>query len=241
MKDQKENNKEVGLGALFYPTSDTFGKEVPFESLFIPYIYKEIEFEGVYIDILNQQKDMVIMDVGANIGITVDHFRKHAKKVYALEPSPEHFAALAKNKEFNHWDNVELFEVALSDRVGETTLAQNDGNRTMNSIMVDNPRPDGSGPRSSQYVNRVTVKTIDFETFFKENNIDKVDFVKFDVEAADDLILRSEGFKNVADKIQAIEVEFHYPDWMDLVEYLRSLGFTPRRYEASAIIVLFSR
>lgn len=228
------------LGGLFYPTEDQQGNPVPFESLFIPYIYREIYFEGLYIDVLNQQKDMVILDVGANIGVTVDHFRAYAKKVYAIEPSPEHFEALKKNKEFNNWDNVELFELALSDRNGETILSQNTGNRTMNSIVVKQDHGEYT-IKSGKYTIETKVKTMDFESFFKENNIDHVDFCKFDVEGADDLILRSEGFKKVAPKIKSIFVEFHYPNWTELVRYMIELGYKAKRYESSAIVVLFTR
>ena len=52
-------------------------------------------------DIFNQKKDMVILDVGAQVGIVTHYMRQFAKKIYAIEPSPEHFEALKKNKEFN--------------------------------------------------------------------------------------------------------------------------------------------
>jgi FkbM family methyltransferase len=216
-------------GALFYPKEDQNGNPIQFESLFIPFIYKEIYFDGVYIDVLNQRKDMVIMDVGSNIGVTVQHFVPHAKKIYAIEPSPEHFQALKKNKEFNEWDNVELFEAALSDKDGEMTLTQNSNNRTCNSIVLNYG---GEG---------IKVKTIAFDTFFEQNKIDKVDFCKFDVEGAEDLILRSEGFKKVCEKVKSIEVEFHFPSWPQLVDYMISLGYTARRFQCDAIIVLFTR
>ena len=216
------------LGALFYPKG-TKEKPVKFEELFIPYIYREIYFEGLYTDIVNTRTDMVILDVGSNIGCTVQYFREHAKKVYAIEPSDEHFEALAKNKEFNNWDNVDVFKMALADKDGEMTLHTNNGNRTCHSLVLN--YPDGAEK----------VKVQAFDTFFKENKIDVVDFCKFDVEGAEDLILRSEGFKKVAEKIKAIEVEFHFPTWPQLVEYMQSLGFEARRYTSSAIVVLFTR
>lgn len=214
------------LKALFYP-------DVPFDSLFIPWIYKEIYFDGVYVDILNgheEKKDMVIVDVGSNIGVTVSHFQRFAKKVYAIEPSSIHFEALAKNKEFNNWDNVDITNCAIADTDGEMDIHYNPANLTCNSLVLNYP---GKTEK---------VKTMRMDTFFKEKGIESVDFMKFDVEGADDMILRSEGFKNVADKIKAIEVEFHYPTWMKLVEYMVDvLGFKARRYESDAIIVMFTR
>jgi len=222
-------NMSVKLGATFYPTTDPQGKEIPFEKLFIPHIYREIYFEGVYVDIFNQKKDMVVVDVGANIGIVTQYMRPYCKKIYAIEPSSEHFTALKKNKEFNEWDNVEIFNFAIADKDGDAQLSYEVGNRTSNSI-VNNYGAGGE-----------TVKTKAIDTFFEENKLDKVDFMKFDVEGADDLILRSEGFKKVAPKISAIEVEFHKNDWEDLVKYMIGLGYEARRYPSSAIIVLFTR
>lgn len=216
------------LGALYYPKG-TEEKPISFESLFIPYIYKEIYFEGVYVDVLNNRTDMVIMDVGANIGVVTQYMRDHAKKVYAIEPSPEHFEALKTNKEFNKWDNVEVHNLALADKDGEMVLHQLDTNRTCNSL-INNYGDEG-----------VKVPTLAFDSFMEKNGIDTVDFCKFDVEGAEDMILRSEGFKKVADRVKAIEVEFHYPTWPQLVEYMTSLGYSARRYQTSAIIILFTR
>lgn len=233
------DKKEPKLGALFYPTTDQDGNSIPFDTLFIPYIYREIYFEGVYIDVLNQRKDMVIVDVGANIGVTVDHFKNYAKVVYAIEPSPENFTALKKNKEFNNWDNVVLCNYALADKNGEMEFAQAPNNRTTNAL-IDKEGSHAVGP-GGWYNKSFKVPTKSIDTFFEENNIDEVDFMKFDPEGSEELILYSEGFKKVAPKIKAIECEFHHSDWPNIVKYLQDLGYTARRYESSAVIVLFTR
>ena len=215
----------MSLKALFYP-------DVPFDKLYIPWIYKEIYFDGVYTDILNgheETKDLTIVDIGANIGVTVQHFQRFSKKVYAVEPSSIHFEALKKNKEFNEWDNVDVENAAIADTDGEMEMHYCENNLTSNSLILD------YGGRTEK------VKTLRMDTYFKEKGIEKVDFMKLDVEGAEDMILRSEGFKNVADKIKAIEVEFHYPSWPQLVEYMVELGYKARRYQSSAVIVLFTR
>src|SRR3990167_782233 len=240
------------LGALFYPKVDQAGNDIPFDTLYIPYIYKEIYFEGVYIDVLNQKKDMIIVDVGANIGVTVQHFQPYAKKLYAIEPSPEHFAALKKNKEFNEWNNVEVFNVALADRDGEMTFSQNTKNRTMNSLVVGETVGEDVHQvkpvmkikaliSAHGYKEPITVKTQTIDHFFEENGIIHVDFMKFDPEGAEDLILRSPGFRKVVHMIDTIEVEFHFPTWMELVDYMTKFGFKARQFQASAKLVLFSR
>lgn len=217
------------LNALFYPAG-TKAKPIKFETLFIPYIYKEIYLEGIYTDVFTQKKDMVIIDVGANIGIVTQYMRDFAKIVYAIEPSPEHYEALEKTVEFNKWDNVKTYNLALSNADGKVKLNQHEANRTSHSIAIENKGK------------QVEVVAKRFDTFLKENKIKgDIDFVKFDVEGAEDMILRSEGFKNIAKQIKAIEVEFHFPTFPDLVQYMMSLGFDARRYASSAVVVLFTR
>jgi len=219
--------KKIELNALFYP-----GGNVKFESLYIPYIYREIYFEGIYQNLVDNFKDMVVVDVGANIGIVTQYLRDYAKKLYAVEPSSEHFEALKKNKEFNKWDNVEVFNVAIADKDGEMDFHINTTNRTCHSLTQDI----GFG-----YTDTEKVKTMAMDSFFKENKIGEVDFMKFDVEGAEDMILRSEGFAKVAPKIKRIMVEFHHPTWPKLVQHMSTLGYTANRYESSAVVVLFSR
>lgn len=214
--------KKKNLSALFYPN-------VPFDELFIPYIYKEIVFDGLYIDVLNGKTDMTILDIGSNIGITVDHFRPHAKKVYAIEPATEHFAALKENKEYNDWDNVEIFNMAIADYDGEATLNFFPSNRTSHSLNNNY----GKGGEK--------VKAMRLDTFLKENKIDNVDFCKMDIEGEEDKVLRSDSFVLAAPKIKAIEIEFHYPNWPELVEIMSKLGYSARRYNCDAIVVLFSK
>ena len=212
------------LKALFYPNVD-------FKSLYLPYIYKEIYLEGVYNDVMHSfegQEGKVIVDVGANIGCTAQYFRDYGK-VYAIEPDPVHFEALQKNKTYNKWDNVEIFNLAIASRDGEMTLHRLNNNLTCNSLVNDY----GQGG--------VSVKTQTFNTFFKENKIGVVDFMKFDVEGAEESILCAPAFADVAPKIKSMMIEFHFPNFPNIVNHLISLGYSCKRYPSSACIFLCER
>src|SRR3990167_10311491 len=211
----------MALSALFYPKG-TKESPIKFEELYIPYIYKEIYLEGVYIDIFNTRKDMVCVDIGANVGIVTQYMRDFSKVVYAVEPATEHYEALAKNIEYNGWTNVVPIKAAIAEKDGEMTLNLSTSNRTCHSLKLDYKQ------------GGELVKTICFETLFKEHNINKVDFIKFDVEGYEEAILMGQSFINVAPKISAIEVEFHFPDFPKIVEHMLRLGYKARRYESSA-------
>lgn len=219
----------MALKATFYP-------DIPFKTLYIPHIYKEIYFDKIYDNVFSNKKDMVIIDVGANIGIVTQFMRDFAKIVYAIEPSPENFEALKKNVEFNKWNNVIPFNFALSDKDGKANFNILLKNRTGNSLVYDFG---GAENRKT-----VEVNTKRFDTFFTENNIEEVDFVKLDVEGAEDMILYSDGFKNIVNKIKAIMIEFHFakvdkPRADKLIKYIISFGFKEKK--CAKIISLFTR
>lgn len=240
-------DNKTKLGAIFYPKVDQRGNEIPFETLYIPDIYKEIYFEKVYDDVLKNKKDLTIIDVGANIGITASFFQPYSKQLYVIEPSPENFLALKTNKEFNEWNNVTLCNIALADKDGDLTFSQNVKNRTSNSLVVGDVHirgvkhaPDVYGEVGAHgFREKIVVQAQSIDRFFEQYNIEHVDFMKLDPEGAEDMIVRSDGFKKVVDKIDAILVEFHFPNWEELVKYLSSFGFKTKRYNSNAKIVLF--
>jgi len=225
------------LNALFYPGEDKAGTKIPFDKLFVPYIYQEIYFDGIYLDVVNQlehggkkKEDITIVDIGANIGVVTQYLRDFGK-VYSVEPSGEHFEALKKNKDFNKWDNVEVFNYAISDKDGEADLRLFDSNRTSHSIVFQ--------AQEGEEVDHVKTKSM--TSFFKDAGIKHVDFMKFDVEGAEELILPSDDFKEALQMIDNIEIEFHFPDFTKHVNALIKAGYTARRYNCSAIVIDFQR
>lgn len=223
----------MALSALFYPNG-TPEKPIKFDELFIPYIYNEIYFDGVYLDIVNNiqhnVKDPVIVDVGANIGVVTQYLRQFGK-VYSVEPSTEHFEALKMNKEYNKWDNVELFNYAIAEQEGELTFHHNEDNLTCNSLVMG---------FKNEHADKV--KTKGMMDFFKEAGITHVDFMKFDVEGAEDIILPSAQFAEAAKMIDCIEIAFHLQDYTKHFKTMRDLGFkNARRYNCSEILLCFTK
>lgn len=217
------------LKALYYPGDQ------PFDSLFIPAIYHEIYYDGIYMDIMNvldrTKKDPVIVDVGSNIGVTVQHFKDHAKKVYAIEPGKANFEALKANVEKNGWDNVEIFNIAISNEDGEAELRIYSPNTTSNSIVFK--------PNPGEKVEKVPTKK--FTTFFKENGITHVDFCKADIEGAEQLLIPSDDFAEACKIVDCWIFEFHFDNYPDLVNRMIKLGYTARKYDCGAIVICFTK
>ena len=206
------------MKAIFYPS-------VPFVSLALPFIYKEIYLDQIY-RFLQGTHDLTILDIGANIGEVTRFIRPVAKKIYAIEPSPLEFEALKQNKEYNGWDNVEVFNLAIADKTGEMGFEITDGNRTGNHL-------------SEKGKIRVPTKRLD--EFMAVNKIDKVDFMKLDVEGAEREILKSDGFLSVRDKITSILIEFHQPWVSEMLAYMVGLGYKMHHMKTDADVYVFNR
>jgi len=163
------------------------------------------EFENQFYEIFEVEhykegkiRDGVYVDLGANIGLTALYFKDFAKKYYAIEPSSQNFEALEKNTD--SLNNVELFNFAIMSNDGEDYMWQTAKDSVPQTFFGSNNEAFGK--------ERVKCKRLD--TFFKENNIEHIDVLKIDVESSEYVILPSESFKNVADKIDLIIGEAHY-------------------------------
>ena len=141
------------------------------------------------------KKDMVIIDIGGNMGLTALYFKDWAKMIYALEPSTVHYKTLVKNTE--GLKNVKTFNFGISSIGGPDKIFSNDQGDIPESLF-------GNGQLSE------TQNFQTLEVFMKEQKIDHVDLLKIDAEGAEYFIFPSDGFKNVASKIDNIIGEAHY-------------------------------
>jgi len=124
----------------------------------------------------------VVFDLGANIGtesLMLSKIVGDKGKVFAFEPVT--FDILRYNIEINNIKNVEIVPAAISNVPGHTEIEIAD--RFLGSTIVR-----GSGPKQqSSLVRVVPVTTID--DFCAYNKIERVDFVKMNVEGAEEAVL----------------------------------------------------
>ena len=71
--------------------------------------------------ISNIDKPAIILDCGANIGLSVLYFKKcfPTCKILAFEPNPDVYEILKKNIELNYLQGVEAYNVCLTDSISE--------------------------------------------------------------------------------------------------------------------------
>lgn len=180
------------------------------------------EFEpdmGPLIDRL-AQPGMVVLDIGANVGLHALHFAHRVGpdgKVYAFEPTNFAFRKLTRNAALNPTLNLEIHQLALS-------------NQAARNVEVDfraSWRHDGG--RAD-----VGTTTVDFELLDEwvvQRGLDRIDLIKLDVDGYEGLVL--EGARAALARFRpAILIEAGADQYKegrpDAFAILASLGYSLR-------------
>lgn len=125
------------------------------------------------------KSDDVFVDVEANIGCHTLIAAKICKKVITIEPEPNVRKRLIENIKLNNLKNVEVYDYAISDYIGETTFYPpdvNNPNKGVGSLYYKNGLKQGG----------IKIKVITLDKLLE--NESKIDFIKIDVEGAKNII-----------------------------------------------------
>lgn len=222
-----------GLKIDFYQNDKViFSKDIKIKQIFIqkpklsiknytePTYINYIEFfvDKIYDKYLSMKDFDVVVDVGANIGLWIEYIRNisNPKKIYAIEPNKK---ALEILKESFSDSSIEIVDKALSDKDGEIEFFIDEENSTISSsVKYDSLK--------SSY----KVDCINFKTFIKSYNIEKIDLLKVDIETGEYPLFESLQ-KDDFEKIENILVEYHliagrtYDDVEKLKAILTNFGY----------------
>lgn len=184
-----ESNKIPPLKAFYF--------REPFEQNFWPDILDEIYRKKVYQRFVLGKKDLTIVDIGANLGLSVYYFSPFAKTVYAIEPSARHLEALRAMIKQNKLSNVIVCPLAISNKNGFSNFYHNP-NQTVFSLSELAKNDDFE-----------EVETMTMDAFMERNKLTHIDILKIDPEGEEAKIFQSEGFKKVVPNIKVILGEWH--------------------------------
>ncbi len=149
------------------------------------------------------KKGMVCLDIGSNIGyyaLLESKAVKDTGNIIAIEPSPTNFEYLKKNIELGKVTNLDLYNFAAGDKDGEINFLIHD--RSNLGYVITEGKPI---PKSAKTI-RIPIKRID--PFLEEKKIEKLDFVRMDVEGFE--IKLFEGLWQTLRKFKPmIQMEFH--------------------------------
>lgn len=122
-------------------------------------------------------KDAQVLDIGANIGMTALALSQICPRgrITAIEPVPRNFEYLKRNVSESGARNIKLVNFALGSSEGEILMQGHPSNFAC-SFVADNY----TIPANDHFAERVPVKRLD--DVFPELALDRLDFVKIDVE-----------------------------------------------------------
>lgn len=179
-------------------------------------IYFDGTFETGTLEVMKKliRKDDVVLDIGANLGWYTAHIAKllPISTCHSFEPVPAIFSKLEKHCAMNGIrDKVHLHNCALGDTNGTIEL------HTFPDLPHGHSSISTLG-KSDYVTSEAQMFTLD--SFLETHSLDKVDFVKMDVEGAEMLVLK--GADRLLRRAQA-------PIWViELnIETAASFGHTP--------------
>lgn len=192
------------------------------------YLDKEIIDKGVFEEMSTSvvkklvKEGDIVLDVGANIGYYTVMFSKlvgENGKVYAFEPTEHYGKVLRRNIEENQIGNCEVFSLGLSDKAQELTIKIGTSSATLHWVSNDAPS------------DTETIKMVRLDDFVKEHDIQKVDFIKIDVDGHEPFFL--EGAWETLDRFDPVVLlEVNHANYLeanvtawDFYETLKKRGY----------------
>lgn len=162
------------------------------------------------------------MDIGANIGyFTLLMASKVGPqgRVFAFEPVPSVYDVLCENLELNYLHHVQAERLAVADGEGQSQMQlEDDAPMSFTSRLAE--------------TGRLAVQTVSVDSYVETNGLDRLDFVKIDVEGAEDAVIRGMN-RTLGNLRPALLVEIHANDGgeSETLKRLKENGYHLRRPE----------
>lgn len=194
------------------------------------YIYENMnlqQYKGKFENLQNiiGQDAKIILEIGGHYGEDTMRFYKYFpnSKIYSFEPDPRNIEIFKKTCQ--NIDNISLIEKAVSNVSDKELIFHQVYNKKDEDILQDKYKYigkedykelklSGSGASSLKNTNRtdlniynkIIVKSIKLDDWYKNNNIDIIDFIWIDVQGAEKEVI--DGCKNILHKIRFIQLEY---------------------------------
>ena len=102
------------------------------------------QFQNGFYSFLEDNEEVVLVDLGANIGLFSLYMSSICKEVYAVEPTPSHIEIMKDLLKKLKVKNIFPHQVAIHTKNGEEQFQLNSSNSTMNSFLRHGIDPGGT-------------------------------------------------------------------------------------------------
>jgi len=117
-------------------------------------------------------------------------------KILALEANPSTFAGLKYMRDENKFSWVNVFNLAAYHEDGKVTIEDDEQNYLTNTINA-----------GTSHKPTFTVEAVTLDTFVKQNNITRIDFLKSNIEGAEQFLIQ--GMSSSAKIIRHMCISCH--------------------------------
>ena len=169
--------------------------------------YDDVDFQNIF-----SNKDAVVIDAGANIGLFSLMVYNLSKKVFAIEPTTQHMNVLRTLCKIHDINNIEFCELAFNNYNGTCNFSVDESNTTTNRI---------SDAGSEIKCERI------FD-FISNCGEPVIDLLKLDIEGGELFaVLNDETFEKCTPLVKNIYIELHPPivNPNDVVNKLIGMGY----------------
>ena len=170
-----------------------------------------------------------VLDIGANVGVySLIAAAVGSARIHAFEPIERIRRILQQNVDVNAFDHVSVWGYCVGNRQGKLTMYDPGGEAPLSA----SASPSFVQERLvTEKVQQISVETTSVDAFCAQQNIEKVDLVKIDVEGFEASVL--EGMQQtIADSRPVILMEVLEPldgKMIGILEELRKVGYRIER------------
>lgn len=168
------------------------------------FIYEVLE-QGEYSFLFD---NLVVLDIGCNIGTFSLWIAPRAEVVHAVDLSSRNIDLLNQTVKDNHIDNIKTYSCAIAG-VNSARDVERKADAGGGGWKLRGSNEDWGGEKVDGYT---------LNSFMEKNHIPYADIVKLDIEGAEYEVLQAQDFP--VSKIATITGEFHSADPTTILEHL---------------------
>ena len=192
------------------------------------------DFDSIIKYLLKDKKKHIYFDIGANLGDSIERFKKINKDsvIHSFEPTPELFDKIKEKYGFDK--NLIINNIGVTDTKGKAEFYSYKYHRINSVVQVEKnskfakARVLSVKANKENFENTIDISTTSIDIYCDENNINEIDFIKIDIQGGEEKCLQGMQKLLSKEKASIIELEliigFGYKKNFSFYDYEKHLN-----------------